>query len=82
MLGSYLLDDKPVKRLDGHLCCIRGVSLCLLEYPVSQAVSCVKFSHIGAGWFWEHGGVQLDCGSSSFLAQVVVAQHEAEDAVS
>jgi len=39
VLGSYLLDDKPVKRLDGHLCCVRGVSLCPLEHPVSQAVS-------------------------------------------
>lgn len=41
VLGSYLLDDKPVKRLDGSLCCVRGVCLCPLEYPVSQVVSCV-----------------------------------------
>lgn len=39
VLGSYLPEDKLVKRLDGRLCCVRGVSLCPLEYPVSQALS-------------------------------------------
>lgn len=39
VLGSYLLDDKPVKRLDGRLCCVCGVGPCPLEYPVSPAAS-------------------------------------------
>ncbi|KAK2536644.1 Cracr2b [Columba guinea] len=35
VLGSYLMDDKPVRRLDGHLCCVCGVSLCPLEQLAS-----------------------------------------------
>lgn len=80
VLGSYLLEDKPVKRLDGCLCRVRGVSPCPLQYPVSQDVSWVWFSHLGAGF-----GSVVWCSFSVALAvswhQVVLAQHEAEDTV-
>lgn len=80
VLGSYLLEDKPVKRLDGCLCRVRGVSPCPLQCPVSQAVS--GSPSLGAGWFWEHGG---GCSFSVALAVswhwMVLAQREAEDTV-
>ncbi|KAF2977184.1 hypothetical protein EK904_007970 [Melospiza melodia maxima] len=66
VLGSYLLEDKPVKRLDGCLCRVHAVSPCPLRYPVSQAVSWGWFSHLGAGWLWECGGLQaLEAASCS-----------------
>lgn len=80
VLGSYLLDDKPVKRLDGCLCCVCGVSLCLLEYPVSQPVSSSP-TLVLAG-FGSMGGCSLTVALAASWHQVVLAQCEAEDAVS
>jgi len=74
VLGSYLLDDKPVKRLDGHLCCVRGVILCPLEHSVKLCPLSGSMPRCYLSVCGNMGEIKLDC-----WHEVVWAQREAQD---